>query len=59
MKATIICTPGCGGVDLRAAGAVIVTMAGDHALKSERMVAADPTVTIVFQRRLRSPHRNA
>lgn len=52
IKATIICTPGCEGVDLHSAGAVIVTMTGDLALTFEGKITSSPPITHIFRRDL-------
>ncbi|WP_343545544.1 hypothetical protein [Sphingomonas paucimobilis] len=59
MKATIVCTPDCGGVDLRAAGAAIVIMTGDLPLKSERKIAPGASIQAIFCRDLIASRRTA
>lgn len=59
IKAFIICTPGREGVDLRAAGAAIVTKAGDNALKSERIVTPGASIRSIFRRDLIASRRIA
>lgn len=59
MKATIVCAWDCEGVDLRAAGAAIVIMTGDHAPASARMVIPGALITSKFRRDLLEARRIA